>query len=196
MKYVPNTITILRIVITPVLLVLLLSNTFPGQAWALVLFILASISDYLDGKLARSFQVGSRLGQYLDPLADKVLVLGTFVALAYLVPEHVPWWAVALIALRDVLVTSRRTWAEAHGHSIRTLPIAKAKTGVQIGYLILMLLLLALQKLPGFPGSAAGRLLDSPVPLVLLIAVVAITLLTGVLYFLKTVPAHPLRNDA
>ncbi len=191
MKYVPNTITILRIVITPVLLVLLLSNTFLGQVWALVLFIIASISDYLDGKLARSFQVGSRLGQYLDPFADKVLVLGTFGALAYLIPGLVPWWAVVLIALRDGLVTGLRTWAESKGRSLRTLPIAKAKTVVQIVYLIVMLFLLPAEKVDGVVGEVAGTLLAGPIPLVLLYLVVAFTVLTGGIYLFQTQYAPP-----
>src|SRR5690606_26877245 len=128
MKYVPNALTIARIIITPLMLVALLSNTFPGLVIALVLFIVAAISDYLDGKIARSYKVRSRLGTFLDPLADKVLVLGTFVALIFLVPQVVTWWAVALIAFRDLAVTLQRMWAEAHGRSLRTLPIAKAKT--------------------------------------------------------------------
>ncbi|HET6567433.1 MAG TPA: CDP-diacylglycerol--glycerol-3-phosphate 3-phosphatidyltransferase [Rhodothermales bacterium] len=185
MRYLPNVLTITRIVITPLMLVLLMSNTLVGQVWAFVLFVIAAVSDYLDGKLARSYKARSRLGQFLDPLADKVLVLGTFAALAYLIPAVIPWWAVALIALRDLTVTVLRTWAESRGRSIRTLKIAKSKTVVQLVYLIIVLLLLAGAKAPGSVGRLAARLLHSPIPFVVLLGVVAFTVITGILYLLR-----------
>ncbi|SHK11654.1 CDP-diacylglycerol--glycerol-3-phosphate 3-phosphatidyltransferase [Rhodothermus profundi] len=182
MRHLPNALTIARIVLTPVLLVLLLSGTFTGQLAALGLFVAAAISDYLDGKLARSFRARSRLGQFLDPFADKVLVLGTFVCLAILLPHQIPWWAVGIIAGRDLLVTALRTWAEARGQSLRTLPLAKTKTTVQLVFLIGMLLLLVLRQMPGTPGMYALQLLEGPVPRLFLLGLVALTVLTGFWY--------------
>ena len=89
MKHVPNALTIGRIVVTPIFFVLLLSGSFVGQLVALVLFVFAAISDYWDGKIAREYDVGSRFGQFLDPLADKVLILG---AMFTLVSTGVFWW--------------------------------------------------------------------------------------------------------
>ena len=80
---IPNKLPLLSL---RIFLVLLLGGTFWGQFVAAVLFILAAISDYWDGQLARKYGVGSRLGQFLDPLADKVLVLGAFFAFLFL-PE-------------------------------------------------------------------------------------------------------------
>lgn len=194
MRHVPNVLTITRILLTPVLLVLLMSNTLMGQAWAFFLFVIAAISDYLDGKIARSYKVRSRLGQFLDPFADKVLVLGTFAALAYIVPDVIPWWAVVLIALRDLMVTFLRTRAEARGRSIPTLGIARAKTLVQLIFLIAILLLLAVAKAPGSLGRLAASLLASPVPYILLLGVVLFTLITGAAYLLQkeySSPAQP-----
>lgn len=185
MKYVPNALTIARIVVTPVMLVLLFSETLLGMASALTLFVLAAVSDYLDGKIARQYKVGSRFGQFLDPLADKVLVLGTFVVLAILLPDAVPWWGVALIALRDAGVTGLRSWAESKGRSLRTLGVAKAKTGVQITYLILMLILLMARHVSGAIGTAAVTVLETWVPLVTFLLVVAFTVFTGIVYFLR-----------
>ena len=185
MRYVPNVLTISRIVLTPVLLVLLMSDTLIGQIWALGLFIVAAASDYLDGKLARVFKVHSRLGQFLDPFADKVLVLGMFVALAFLIPHAVPWWAVVLIALRDVMVTGLRTWTESRGRTLRTLPIAKTKTTVQLVYLIAALVLLVAAKLPGSLGRSASWILQSSIPFYVLLGVVLFTLGTGALYFVR-----------
>ncbi len=194
MRHVPNVLTITRILLTPVLLVLLMADTLIGQAWAFVLFVIAAISDYLDGKIARSYKVRSRLGQFLDPFADKVLVLGTFAALAYLVPSVIPWWTVVLIALRDLMVTYLRTRAEARGKSIRTLGIARAKTLVQLIFLIAILLLLVLAKMPGELGRLASLLLESPVPFMLLLGVVVFTLITGAAYLFQkeySSPAQP-----
>ena len=185
MKHVPNALTIARIVVTPVMLILLLSDTLLGIAGALGLFILAAVSDYLDGKIARDYKVRSRIGQFLDPLADKVLVLGTFIVLAVMVPEIVPWWGVVLIALRDASVTALRSWAESKGRSLRTLPIAKAKTAVQITFLILMLILLTAEKLQDELGEAAAWVLDSVLAYATFLLVVAFTVGTGLIYFLK-----------
>ncbi len=185
MKYVPNTITIIRILVTPVLLVLLMTDTLWGNAWALGLFILASISDYLDGKLARYFGVHSRLGQFLDPIADKVLVLGTFVALAVLVPDAVAWWGVALIGLRDLMVTGLRAWAEANGRSVKTLGIAKAKTTVQLVFLIGMLILMTASKMGGPIGSFGRDALHSAIPYYVFLFVVLFTVATGAVYFFR-----------
>ncbi len=185
MKYVPNALTIARIVLTPVMLILLLSNTFFGLVGALTLLVFGAISDYLDGKIARSFRARSRLGQFLDPLADKVLVLGTFIVLAILLPHVVPWWAVALIALRDVAVTILRSWSEARGRSIRTLPIAKAKTVVQITFLIALLGLMIGARSGGETGRRFESLLASDVPFIALLFVVVFTVVTGVIYIVR-----------
>ncbi|GIV60911.1 CDP-diacylglycerol--glycerol-3-phosphate 3-phosphatidyltransferase [Rhodocaloribacter litoris] len=191
MKYVPNTLTIIRILITPVLLVLLMTNTLWGQVWALVLFVLASVSDYLDGKLARRYAVRSRFGQFLDPVADKVLVLGTFAGLALLVPKVVPWWGVALIAARDLFVTGLRSWAEAHGRSLRTLRVAKAKTTAQLVFIIAMLSVLVLAKVGGSPGALGRDILQTPVPFWLFLLVVLVTVLTGLPYLRQMTTAPP-----
>ena len=185
MKYVPNALTIGRIVVTPLVLVLLMTGTLWAQLGALALFVAAAISDYFDGKLARTYGAGSRLGQFLDPFADKVLVLGTFTALAFLIPDVVPWWAVALVALRDLGVTGLRTWAEANGRSLRTLPMAKTKTTVQLTFLIATLVFLAFSKAPGVVGQAATWMLESVILYGLLLAVVVVTVATGVLYAVR-----------
>lgn len=178
-------LTVARIVVTPILLVLLFSESLYGLLGATVLFILASISDYYDGQIARKYGVPSRVGRFLDPLADKVLVLGTFVALAFLVPSIVPWWAVAIVFVRDIAITGFRMWAEYHGRSLRTLPMAKAKTTIQLVFLIGMLVMLTAEKVPGLLGTIGAWVLASWIPMLVLLAVVVITAYTGFLYFYK-----------
>lgn len=186
MRYLPNALTITRILLTPLMLVLLATPTFWGRLGALVLFVVASVSDYLDGELARRMEARSRFGTFLDPMADKVLVLGTFVTLAVIEPQIVPWWAVLLIALRDAVVTGLRSWAESHGKTLRTLTAAKWKTSAQLVFLFLMLLVLTLAE-GGTPlhASAQWMLHETPVLFVLLMGVVAFTLYTGALYVMQ-----------
>ncbi len=191
MKYLPNTITILRILVTPIVLLFLLQGTTAGLVWAWALFILASISDYVDGKLARTLEVRSRLGQFLDPLADKVLVIGTFAVLAYIgadessrpYPLLVPWWVVIVIVIRDVAVTGLRSWAESHGGSIRTSGAAKAKTVVQLVFLIGTLTILVIDRLPGVLGAVGRWILESDILYGLAVVVALVTAATGLAYF-------------
>lgn len=189
MKHVPNAITVSRIILTPVVLVLLFMESFGASLWALIVFIIAAITDYYDGKLARTMKVGSRLGKFLDPLADKVLVLGTFVAFAILIPHVVPWWSVALIAARDAFVTGLRAWHEAKGRSLRTMHLAKAKTTVQLIFLIGTLLLLTLVKMSGVLQEIGLWVMESTIPWWSMMVVVAFTVLTGIVYLFNATDA-------
>ncbi len=164
------------------MIVCLFQDTLLGQGAALALFVAAALSDYLDGRLARMLKADSRLGRFLDPMADKVLVLGTFLALAFLRPELVPWWAVAVIAGRDITVTLLRTRAEARGQSIRTVPVAKLKTMMQLAFLIALLVLLTGSHLAGALGVAADGVLASSALVAALVAVVVVTVATGLWY--------------
>jgi len=184
-RHLPNILTILRMAVTPAIIVLLFSGSLAGRSAALALFVLAAISDYFDGHIARRISAPSRVGRFLDPLADKVLVLGTFAGLAILLPNLVPWWAVALVGLRDVAVTGLRMRAEARGTSVRTLPMAKTKTTVQLVFLIGMLATLVADKLPGTAGRVGSWVLGSPVPIIVLAVVVIVTVLTGFAYFYR-----------
>jgi len=185
MKQLPNVLTVGRMVATPVILYCLFFPTLMGYGTAAVLFILAAISDYWDGHLARRYQSTSRFGQFLDPLADKVLVLGTLIVLAWRFPQQVSWLAVALVALRDVGITLLRSWVESRGRSLRTLPMAKTKTAVQLTYLISYLVFLTVTQFSG-PlqplADLAGWMLGSWIMQALLWALVLITVGTGLLY--------------
>jgi len=187
-RYLPNLLTVTRILVTPLLLLLLTVSSKEGQACAVVLFVLASLSDYYDGVLARRFQVRSRLGQYLDPLADKVLVLGVFGMLAIEEPSVVPWWAVAAIALRDVAVTGLRTWVEAWGRTLQTYRIAKLKTMIQLAFLFGVLVLrTGTHMSPPIRDWATWVLHESLLSSMALAVVVGFTVATGALYLIAPV---------
>ncbi len=172
--------------VTPILIVCLFQGTLPGYGFALALFGVAALSDYLDGRLARQLKAHSRLGRFLDPMADKVLVLGTFVALAFLHPSLIPWWAVAVIAARDLVVTLVRARAEMRGRSVKTLQAAKYKTSVQLVFLFGMLALLTAYHFPGMLGDLARVILSGALPLAALILVVVFSVGTGVWYVVRS----------
>ncbi len=185
MRYLPNAISLARILLVPVFLVLLFWGTFQSQLAALVVFSVAAISDWLDGRVARHYNVKSRSGRFLDPLADKVLVLGTFIALPFLLPGVVPWWAVAVIAVRDLAITGLRLWAEKRNEPLRTVRMAKTKTAIQLVFLVTTLVLLVASKLPGVEPirQVASWLLYGPALFIFLLVVVILTAYTGIAYF-------------
>ncbi len=204
MKHVPNALTVGRIVAAPVCLYLLWTGTNWGQVSGATLFILAAITDWLDGRLAREYGVSSRLGQFLDPLADKILVLGAFFLVPFLDPigrglaapagAWLPWLAIGAIAARDVAVTLLRTIRERQNQPLATSSAAKWKTAWQLTFLITAFVFLAgthLQSLGGALGELGRFLalaLASPATLVFLVVTAAVTVWTGVLYFRAPVP--------
>lgn len=95
----PNLITVSRIALVPVLILLLKDQEYTA---ALVVFVIAGISDGLDGWLAKRYQYTSRIGAILDPAADKILVLSSYVMLTVL--GHVPFWLMLCVAFRDLLI--------------------------------------------------------------------------------------------
>jgi CDP-diacylglycerol--glycerol-3-phosphate 3-phosphatidyltransferase len=186
MRYIPNVLTVARILLTPAVLVLLTVPNLMGQSAAVALFVLASVSDYYDGVLARQMGARSRLGQFLDPLADKILVLGVFAMLAVEEPHIVPWWAVGVIALRDVVVTAMRTWAESQGRTLQTFRVAKLKTLSQLAFIFWMLVLrTAAHVPPPISDGALWLLNESLIPFALLVLVLVLTVGTGALYVLQ-----------
>ena len=100
---IPNAISAARLAGVPVFLWLVLGpRTATADYWAVALLIVAGLSDWLDGKIARALNQGSRLGEVLDPAADRLYIAATLIALA--VREIIPWWLVAILALRELVV--------------------------------------------------------------------------------------------
>ncbi|MCU1489386.1 MAG: CDP-alcohol phosphatidyltransferase [Acidimicrobiaceae bacterium] len=122
-----NALSFVRVVAAP-LLGILVAETGPDSWLLWVLWTLLAFSDRLDGELARRHGV-TRSGAFLDPLADKLLVIAALAALAGL--GEVSWWPVAVIAAREVAMQAFRTYAARRGISIPARPLAKVKTLVQ-----------------------------------------------------------------
>ncbi|MEA1935398.1 MAG: CDP-diacylglycerol--glycerol-3-phosphate 3-phosphatidyltransferase [Thermodesulfobacteriota bacterium] len=126
----PNTITLLRISVMPVLFLLLLS---PGRTLSLIiaaLFILAALTDLLDGYVARKYGIVTKMGKLLDPIADKIIIN---TAMILMIPiGYIPAWIVAIIIMRDVAVDGLRNIASSDGLVIPASKLGKQKTLCQI----------------------------------------------------------------
>ena len=130
-----NKITIFRVIMIPVFLVLAYANQ---PVWAFVVFVLASLSDMLDGYIARHYHQITNFGKFMDPLADKVLVLA---AMCFFVERgFMPGWAVALVLLREFAVSGMRLIAVEQGRVIAAAWSGKIKTAVTMVGLAAMLL--------------------------------------------------------
>lgn len=127
----PNWVTVARIALAPLFLVLGYGDSTGSSLLALAVFGVASASDSLDGYLARRDETATRLGAFLDPLADKLLVGAALVVLVD--ARGFPLWAAIVIALREVVVQVLRTRIVGRGGSLPASRMAKLKTVTQIG---------------------------------------------------------------
>jgi CDP-diacylglycerol--glycerol-3-phosphate 3-phosphatidyltransferase len=129
----PNLLSLGRVAFTPVMVWLL---TFPGRdisALAAGLFLIACLTDWLDGYLARRDGITTNLGKFLDPLADKILIVSGFIMLAAMPRDPVvPAWMVAVIAVREIAVTGLRAVASDEGVVLGAEQLGKAKTTMEI----------------------------------------------------------------
>lgn len=174
-----NAITVARILLVPVFLVVLLSGIPEPYAdiGAAAVFIIAAASDKLDGYIARKRQSITTLGQFLDPLADKLLIAAALIALV--AQDRVPAWVAMVIIGREIAVSVLRSVGVSQGVSIPADRYGKLKTVLQIGYVLYVLL----------PTVEIAELLHIPVSLepivewTLAIIVVVVTLASGINYF-------------
>lgn len=127
--WVPTAITLARLVAVPVTIYLILQERFEPAFW---IFVAAGVSDALDGFLARHLDAVSRIGSFLDPIADKALLVAVFVTLGSL--GRVPLWLVILIVFRDALIVGGAMLYHTLTHALRMEPlrISKVNTGAQI----------------------------------------------------------------
>lgn len=141
---VANGFTMLRVALVPVVAVLVAQGTGGARWWAMAVFLLAAFTDGLDGYVARRTGNGvTRWGQLADPLADKLLILGALVVLGW--QADVPWWAVGVIAVREVAITVLRTVLVRRDVVLPADRFGKAKTVAQIVYV-------AIELAPGTPS--------------------------------------------
>ena len=136
-----NKITILRVILVPVFMVLMLINNDVCRMAALAVFVIASISDWLDGYIARNYNQVSNFGKFMDPLADKVLTTAAFLALMEIGRLWFGSVAIMLILTREFMVAGLRMNAGASGTVIAASMFGKVKTVVQMIAIIVSILL-------------------------------------------------------
>ena len=139
---IPNTLTILRILLIPVIVGFLVYDYFD---FALVTLLIAALTDMLDGSIARMANQKTEFGAYLDPLADKLLLMTTFITFSLL--DMVPVWSVIVVVSRDAILLTGTLLARLTNTKINASPslLGKATTVFQLVYIILVLVLFSYQ---------------------------------------------------
>ena len=140
-----NRLTLSRLVLTIMFVAALNSSWQYGRTLALVIFLLAGISDFVDGEIARRYGIVTDFGKLMDPLVDKILVAAAFISLVPL--KAVPAWAATTVVARDFLITGLRMMASAKGKVLPAEMLGKQKTSWQVVTVIFFLALLSLHEL-------------------------------------------------
>ncbi len=168
----PTILTIFRIVLIVPIMILIFMDNLPAEIATIALFVIASITDEIDGRWARKAKKVTDLGAFLDPLADKMLINLTFLALVTM--NLMPLWMFAVILIRDFAVDGMRMMVAKKGITISASFAGKVKTTMQMITIILILLnqILNLEPL-------------AIINTILLYIVVFLTVLSGVIYLFK-----------
>lgn len=126
---IPNLITIGRLILVPLIIVMIMVGHWQA---AFVIFVTAGVSDAVDGYIAKRFDMASELGAYLDPIADKALIVSIYVTLA--VVGAIPVWLVILVVLRDIMIVSGvvLSWVMQNPVAIAPFVVSKMNTAAQI----------------------------------------------------------------
>lgn len=167
----PNLITVFRILLIPVLVILLWYGHFP---WALGVFALAAVSDSLDGLIARLSNQQTRLGTYLDPMADKLLLISGFVTLSLL--KVIPAWITIVLVSRDLILMFGTLLLHMIYGSFEITPswLGKCTTATQLFYVLAILVLLTIDH-------------DNRVLRPVLFLTVFLTIVSGLHYIFRTI---------
>lgn len=182
----PTQLTVLRIVLTPVFLLLIFYNGFLYKLVAFFVYIIASLTDWYDGYYARKFGTVSKWGKFLDPLADKILVSSALIAFHFL--GYIQMWIVIVIVIRDFLITGLRSYALFKNQPVVTIYLAKVKTFIQMASVYIIFLFLIFKQLEQARGTEFAiitflediKFIDK-----LMLLVVLLTVYTGLRYLVE-----------
>lgn len=134
----PNKLTMFRVILIPFFIVFLLMPITPYDKWiALAIFVIASLTDLLDGKIARKYNLVTNFGKFMDPLADKLLVCSALICLIEL--DKIPSWMVIIIIAREFIISGFRLVASDNGVVIAASYFGKFKTTFQMLAVCLMI---------------------------------------------------------
>lgn len=195
MKNLPNILSGLRMILAPIFLFMYIQDELIWRSLSIAVFATAAVTDYFDGKIARYYQLESDFGIFLDPLADKFLTFAGFLCLPFLDASQFPWWAVALIVIRDVGVTGLRLYTNKKDITMQTRFSAKAKTLVQMVFLYAVLLLGVFKQADIEFSNLASDIFNSGTLYYVMLFVTFFTVYSGIEYlwvnrkiFKKTAP--------
>lgn len=180
----PNQLTLLRILLTPVFVLLLFLNSTASRLGSFFVLIVASLTDWYDGYAARKFGDVSMWGKFLDPLADKILVSSGFICFSVL--GYVPAWMVLVIVVRDFLITGLRSYAVIKGRPVVANVFAKVKTFSQFGvlYFIFIFHLFAGGKDEGELWGVFRMIQEVDLILALMYVIMSLTVVSGFIYLI------------
>ena len=179
----PNQLTILRIILSPLFLYFFLSEEIWMKQVSIAIYIIAALSDWYDGWLARKFNYITSWGKFWDPLADKILTSFAFISFALV--DLIPFWMVLIIVGRDILVTLLRVYADAKNFMFSTSYYAKWKTMLQMIFLYYLLIFYVAKCTPEIYNqyeSVIKMLLDKNLIYSVALFVTLITLHSGYRY--------------
>ena len=181
-KWIPNLLTTSRILLVPVFLYFLFSDFSHGKLLALIFFLIATITDAYDGKIARKHNIVTKFGIFFDPLADKILVLSAFYAFMFIsdLDTTIKLWMIILISFRDILVTLLRTIMQYKGITMITSKLGKIKTALQLITIHLILIFLIFNS---YSIAIPSDLFYNESLYFLMVITTIITFYTGVHYF-------------
>lgn len=178
----PNKLTISRIIMTFVFMFFLFTNLPFGRLFALVTFAAASITDFLDGYIAKKRGLVSDFGKFMDPIADKILIIGAF--LAFVEMQIIPAWMVVIIMFREFIVTGLRFLMLLKGHDVSSARAGKHKTVTQTVTIIFILIYLIARDCVLYYNSwtEKAELISGNVILSLMLITVTLTIVSGLSY--------------
>lgn len=194
----PNTLSLIRILLAPVFLYLFLSDSDLLVGLSFFVYTIAALTDWYDGWYARKYGFKTRWGQFIDPLADKILTSAAFIGF-YLLKQKDPGFMgtaeplpviilIAVIIFRDIVLTAARSIQELRGRDFKTSVISKTKTFIQMTFIFLILAAISIAAL--LRGSAAAdgiiRYLHSDINYYILLIVTVLTVLSGAAYIFES----------
>ncbi|MEW6004925.1 MAG: CDP-diacylglycerol--glycerol-3-phosphate 3-phosphatidyltransferase [Stygiobacter sp.] len=182
----PNQLTVLRIILTPIFLVLFISGEPFLIQISLFVFLIAALTDWYDGWLARKFNYITDWGKFMDPLADKILTSTAF--FAFVATGLVELWMVILIVFRDIVITLLRIYADYKKITFSTSYFAKIKTFLQMFFLYYLLVIYSFSTIDYFKTNfdyLLKILLNRNLVFYSMLSVTIITVISGITYFFE-----------
>ncbi|HDZ77184.1 MAG TPA: CDP-diacylglycerol--glycerol-3-phosphate 3-phosphatidyltransferase [Candidatus Omnitrophica bacterium] len=184
-KHLPNILTILRIVLTFIFIIFVFLKGLTPRIIAFILFGLASLTDMYDGKIARKYNLISDFGKFMDPIADKILVLGAFLTFVQL--QLIPAWMVIVIILRESFITGFRLIALRQGKVLAAMDAGKYKTVSQMVTIFIILIFLIFKEvmLTRSSWNANMEFYSFASIMILMSITLALTVISGVSFALR-----------